>query len=337
MSRAGGASGRTASIVATMAAWLCLGPACGRLGYTPIDPAIADGPSSTGGSGGAGGAGGSNTGTDATGGSGSTGGGAGGTGGAGTGGGAGGGAGGTAGDAGGASLDSNVIAGMGGSGMPATGGTSGSGGASGGSGGSGGSGVDAQMDRAADLPPDTAPPASSITLIGGSATARRGNPAMGTQSMASCPSDQVVIGFEGFHGRNQVYPWLHSAGALCGAVTINGSTVTIAEAGKLPVVGATSGVAWTRRCPSGQVIIGFEGNAGDWMGIIRLRCAVLLASASATLTTSAGTTLEPVGAPADNTFPATDCPTGQVARGQDLSAGTWLSSFGLLCATPQRR
>ena len=155
--------------------------------------------------------------------------------------------------------------------------------------------------------------------------------------MAACPADQVVIGFEGFQGRNQMYPWLQSAGGVCGAVSINGLAVTITEAGKLPVEGATNGAAWTRRCPQNQVVIGFDGNSGDWMGVIRFRCAPLLVSGSGTITTGAVTTLAPVGGAADNTFPTTDCASGQVARGQDIAAGTWLAAFGLLCATPQPR
>jgi hypothetical protein len=309
-----------------MAAWLCVGAACGRLGYTTIDSELADASSGAGGNGGAG-AGGSSGGTDAAGGSGSTG-GAGGGGGGGAGGGG-------AGGMGGSPLGGNVMAGMGGSG---TAGTGGSGTAGTGGNGTAGTGGSTTPDATVDLPPDSAPAGSGITLIAGSATARRGSTAGGSgQAMATCPADQVVIGFEGFHGRNQMYPWLQSAGGVCGAVSINGVAVTIAEAGKLEVVGATNGVAWTRRCPQNQVVIGFDGNAGDWMGVIKFRCAPLLVSGSETITTGAVTTLDPVGGAADNTFPTTDCASGQVARGQDIAAGTWLAAFGLLCGTPQRR
>ena len=110
--------------------------------------------------------------------------------------------------------------------------------------------------------------------------------------IAACPANQVVIGFEGFQSRNQNYPWLHSAGGVCGAVSINGLTVTITEAGKLAVVGATNAAAWTRRCPQNQVVIGFDGNAGDWMGVLKFRCAPLLVSGSGTITTGAVTILE---------------------------------------------
>jgi hypothetical protein len=228
---------------------------------------------------------------------------------------------------------------MGGSGTAGTGGsgTAGTGGS--GTAGTGGSGrAGTTPDATVDLPPDSAPAGSSITLSAGSATPRRGTTAGGSgQEMAACPGDQVVIGFEGFQSRNQNYPWLHSAGGVCGVVSINGLEVTITEAGKLALVGATSGTAWTRRCPQNQVVIGFDGNAGDWMGVIQFRCAPLLVSGSGTITTGAVTILEGVGGAADNTFPTTDCASGQVARGQDLTAATWLSAFGLLCATPQRQ
>ena len=224
------------------------------------------------------------------------------------------------------------MAGTGGSGMAGTGGTGGAGTA-----GAGGS-TTPSADAAVDLPPDSAPAGSSIMLIAGSATPRRGTTAGGSgQVMATCPADQVVIGFEGFQGRNQMYPWLQSAGGVCGAVSVNGLAVTITEAGKLAVVGSTNGAAWTRRCPQNQVVIGFDGNSGDWMGVIKFRCAPLLVSGSGTITTGAVTTLAMVGGAADNTFPTTDCASGQVARGQDIAAGTWLAAFGLLCATPQRR
>ena len=319
-----------------MAVWLFASAACGRLGYTTIDPEIAGASGSAGGTAGRAQAA-PGVGTDAAGGSGSTGG-----------------------------VEQGAPAARpaareawaahrwvatswrewaaaawpgpaaaappaaGGSGRPpGTGGT--------GTAGTGGS-TTPPADAAVDLPPDSAPAGSSITLVNGTATPRRGSTAGSTGPvMAACPADQVVIGFEGFQGRNQMYPWLQSAGGVCGAVSINGLAVTITEAGKLTVEGATNGAAWTRRCPQDQVVIGFEGNSGDWMGVIRFRCAPLLVSGSGTITAGAVTTLAPVGGAADNTFPTTDCASGQVARGQDIAAGTWLAAFGLLCATPQRR
>jgi hypothetical protein len=322
-----------------MVAWLCLAAGCGRLGYTTIDTELADASGNVGGNAGSG-TGGSAVGTDAAGGS------AGGTGGTG-GGGSGGATGGGAGGMGGSPLGGNVMAGMGGSGMAGSGGSGMAGTGGSGMAGTGGSGVagtggsttpDAKVDSPPDLPPDSAPAGSGITLTATSATARRGTTAGGAgQLIASCPGDQVVIGFEGFQGRNQMYPWLQSAGGVCGTVSINGLAVTITEAGKLAVFGATNGAAWTRRCPQNQVVIGFDGNSGDWMGVIKFRCAPLVVSGSGTITIGAVTTLDPVGGAADNTFPTTDCASGQVARGQDITAGTWMSAFGLLCATPQRR
>jgi hypothetical protein len=330
-----------------MAVWLVASAACGRIGYTTIDPEIADGAGGSGMTGGGGqggssastggvggGTGGSGTGgSTAMGGSGATG-GAGATGGSGTGGGG-------AGGMGGSPLGGSGMAGAGGTGTAGTGGTGGTPGTGGsGTAGTGGSttpGTDAAVDLAPDLPPDSAP-AGSITLTGNSATALRGTPGTGAlENIAACPGDQVVIGFEGFQARSQVYPWLASAAGVCGIVSINGSTVTIAEAGKLPLVGGTSGVAWTRRCPQDQVMIGFDGTSAGWVGVLKFRCAPLVVAGTGAITTGSVTTLPDVGAPSGSAFPTTDCAAGQVAHGQHLSASMWMDGFSLLCATPQRR
>jgi hypothetical protein len=44
-----------------------------------------------------------------------------------------------------------------------------------------------------------------------------------------------------------------------------------------PVVGAHGDVGVMQECPSGQVLVGFDGQAGDWIDQIRILCAPLLA------------------------------------------------------------
>jgi hypothetical protein len=183
----------------------------------------------------------------------------------------------------------------------------------------------------------TSCPASTISWTGSTPTPRRGSTGGGGNVVHSCPPNQVLIGFDGFQARNQVYPWLQSAGGVCGSVAITGTggsaMVSVTEGLKLQVGGATSGNAWSRRCPTNQVLIGFEGTSATWMGVIGFRCAPLVVSGSGALTTGAVTTLPEVGAPSGSAFPVTDCPAGKIAVGEDLTSSTWLDGFGLLCAT----
>jgi hypothetical protein len=295
---------RTASVVATMVAWLCAATACGRLGYTTVDPELAD-----------------------------------------------------------AGRDSRIRAdaspgGDLGPGIDATTPTT------------DGPQNPRDTSAAADTAPsDTSPPAeasvpadssaptdssppadssppppdacfacppSSIVLNGNNPTPVRGNTGS-ARVVAACPDSQVLIGFEGTQARNQNYPWLQSASGICGIVTITGSTITVTEVGKLHSIGGTSGSSWSRRCPPNWILIGFGGTSATWIGVLTFACAEFRVSGTGGFTPSQAMALPDVGAPSGTSFPQTSCPPGQVARGQDLSASTWLDGFGLFCGEMQRK
>ena len=198
-----------------------------------------------------------------------------------------------------------------------------------------GSGTDAP-DALPDALPDACVscPASSLTLMHTSVTPVRGM-AVGAQLVDSCLMTGVLIGFEGTQARNQNYPWLQSAAGICGIVTVTGSgsaaTVSITEAARLATLGNTNGSPWVRRCPTNQVLVGFEGTAAGWMGTIGFRCASMLPAADGSFTVGPVTTLPIAGAPSGSPFPTTDCPAGEVAVGEQLQSSTWLDGFGLIC------
>ena len=220
----------------------------------------------------------------------------------------------------------------------------------------------APPDRIADaglVPTDTAPPRdgptpppdsgpmvdacsscapTTVRLESQSQTLKRGAGAPTYTDL--CPSDEVIIGFEGFTSRNPMYSYMVGLGGVCGRVSFSsGSTAAaIVQTSKLPQRPGRDGVAWTRMCPSNQLVIGFAGRAGDWMNKFSFRCVPLLVSGSnGQYTASWGpvTVLPEVGANAGTEFPATDCQSGQVGRGAISGGSSWLDAFALVCATPR--
>jgi hypothetical protein len=224
-----------------------------------------------------------------------------------------------------------AITGVGGSGASSTmetagttahtgaGGTGGGGGAEGGSSGAGGQ----------------APEDLSIGFEGNSATEQYGGSG-GDAYKDPCPAGQALIGYHGalingYHGEIQ-----GQCGKLAPAAQGTGS-VTVTPGAELPMRGSLGENDWTRDCPKGHVIVGFQGRSGDFVDRLAFRCAPLAVQGSPgayTIVMGSVTTTQPVGGKGGDAFPITDCPTGQIARASRLRAGAVIDAFGLVCAKP---
>jgi hypothetical protein len=135
--------------------------------------------------------------------------------------------------------------------------------------------------------------------------------------------------FAGWHGRIQ---------ALCGSPgLVPGDLFTVAVGGgaALPMRGEIGDLMWTRTCPGGQVMIGFEGRAQGLLDQLVVRCAPLLISEGPggfAVITGAETSLPPIGGASGDLIPLTKCPAGAIAKAARIRAGDFIDAFGLACA-----
>ena len=198
--------------------------------------------------------------------------------------------------------------------------------------------ADAAEARPRDAGSD-GPAAKTVVATGQTATPRRGGSGAGRVDI--CPDGRVLVGYEGTQSANPSSPLIRSMVGICATVTFPppGAPAAAWELTRLPARGDLSGTPWTRVCPVGHVLIGFDGNAGTWwIGQLVLRCApITLAPSGQAVLLGSAIELDDVGGPANTDFPETNCPTGQVARGAETSGATLLEAFGLICGVPALR
>ena len=160
----------------------------------------------------------------------------------------------------------------------------------------------------------------------------------GVAYMDLCPAGQVVIGYHGFQANSPTMPWMRSVQTQCGILSLGAGpahAVTTATGALLPVRGLASGTAWTRLCPSNQVVVGVTGRSSGYVDQLALRCGPLLVSGPAgNLTVSIGsiTTTPPTDSNSGSPFSPIDCPGGHIAVGSNITADNYPRSFGLFCA-----
>jgi hypothetical protein len=187
-------------------------------------------------------------------------------------------------------------------------------------------------------PPDAGvdgPAARTVVATGQTATPRRGGSG-GTAVVELCPDGGLLVGYEGTQSANPNFPWIVSMVGICATVTLSppGVPATAWQLTRLPARGGTSGERWSRMCPAGHVLVGFDGNAGSWIGQIVFACAPIALNASGQAAVlGSDIELDDVGGAADNDFPQTDCPDGQAARGAETRVGSYLEGFGLICGS----
>jgi cysteine-rich repeat protein len=164
-------------------------------------------------------------------------------------------------------------------------------------------------------------------------TELRGNVTGGTLHEDACPPGQVMIGFAGATGAS-----FDQLQVVCGLPALAGDhQVTIGAGDTLPLRGINAGTPVSSSCAAGEFVVGFEGRAGALVDQLALRCAPLLVTpngAGYLVSLGTVTTGAVVGGTGGDAFPATDCPTGQLALGASIRAGGSIDAFGLRCGIP---
>jgi hypothetical protein len=135
--------------------------------------------------------------------------------------------------------------------------------------------------------------------------------------------------------------YLRSFQPVCGRFAIAGNgpfTVTTAMAGTLPSRGTPFSATQTRMCPANQVVVGFSGRQGGLIDSLVFNCAPLVISGTApnyTMTIDTAAPITALGGPGGTfTFPALNCPSGQIAVTNHGRAQGSIDAFGLACAAP---
>jgi hypothetical protein len=165
----------------------------------------------------------------------------------------------------------------------------------------------------------------------------------GVRYVDVCPADGVLVGYSGvlrdvpaqINGTDTVITVVGSLRATCAAVALSDSGVAITPTAEmLPVRGdATTPATWSQTCPLGELIVGFDSQAGIFLDRVSFVCGkadIVPSTSGPTLAVSVGNALPPAGGNGGGVF-QDRCPQGQVARGQSLRSGEWINSFALVC------
>lgn len=110
--------------------------------------------------------------------------------------------------------------------------------------------------------------ADGATITTGTTTETPLRGGTGNAWTQSCPSNQVVIGFEGRAGA-----CLDRLAIRCGSLVRQGNAVTVSPGSTLPAVGGTGGEPFTDGCAGGQIaralnLVVLDGNWVDGMGLV---------------------------------------------------------------------
>jgi hypothetical protein len=109
-----------------------------------------------------------------------------------------------------------------------------------------------------------------VTVSAEGALPTRGMP-QGKAFTALCPSNQMVVGFEGRAGS-----FIDQFVVVCAPLTVAGPpslAVTRGTSTKLPAVGGTGGEAFQTSCPAGRIAIGHRGEAVTVVDTLALACS----------------------------------------------------------------
>jgi hypothetical protein len=91
----------------------------------------------------------------------------------------------------------------------------------------------------------------------------------------------------------------------------------------------------TGTCPPGQAIVGIHGRSGALVDQLGFECAQLTRQSDGSVSVSSATPTVLQGFGGSGGAPYDDpCPSGEVVRGLNVSAGTWLESVSAVCAPP---
>lgn len=158
-----------------------------------------------------------------------------------------------------------------------------------------------------------------------------------------CGDNEVIVGYHGFFrdetGKNLVHGKIQ---ALCAAASIslkNGECVVeMGTTTPSPLRGSVGNREWTRMCPEGQVIVGYQGTTGMDIDRIFFTCAPLLIEPEKdghSITLGQVTYLDQAGGDGGNYPYQDECPKDQVATTSVThTSNILLNGLGMGCRTP---
>lgn len=178
-------------------------------------------------------------------------------------------------------------------------------------------------------------PASPTQPLGGSAEPTE-------QGTDACPSDEVLIGFEGRLTSEGVEPTvvLGRMRGVCGRVSLvdaDPTSVEISDGASLRTYGQfDDGDSFSLVCPRGTGVVAVEGQGGTVLDSLRLHCAKLSVtgqggSQQLELVEAAGA--GPVGGELGEQLGPEPCPAGAVATGAHVAANSYILRVGLVCSS----
>lgn len=155
----------------------------------------------------------------------------------------------------------------------------------------------------------------------------------------SCEDGQVVVGYHGFlrdeSGKNLVHGKIQAVCATPSVVSENGECVVkMGSTTQTPLRGDTGSREWTRMCPDGEIMVGFEAKTGMDIDYIIFVCAPLSIS-EGTITRGTLTYLDRAGGVGGNYLYQDLCPADQFATSSQILEGNLLfTGFGMGCRSP---
>jgi hypothetical protein len=189
----------------------------------------------------------------------------------------------------------------------------------------------------------TGPDAGVAIVLGQARLTQQHGGQGGNMNVDLCPSNQAVVGYQGFRTSPDAAMGLTVVGniqTLCGALFLGGPASdqvmtgpgTPLDAGAR---GTTPDIPWDQSCPPNEVVVRFSGRSGQYLDQIEFECAHwTVSTACRSLSVDTTTMLAPAGGEGGVPFGAEACPPGQMATGTFTRSGFYVDDFGLVCETP---
>ncbi len=168
---------------------------------------------------------------------------------------------------------------------------------------------------------------------------------LGTAFHETCPLGEIPIGIEALEADATDGFELGGIALICGAMQDLNGVVTTTPSTRWPATSgdaccATTTTPVSQSCPSGSVLVGFEGSADTHaIRTLVLHCTPLVVGGSSigpsyTVTLGTVVTMSPIGDMPATPFAATECPAGAIAVGMRGKGTTTLSQLSLTCGVP---
>ena len=157
----------------------------------------------------------------------------------------------------------------------------------------------------------------------------------------SCPTNQVLVGFEGTVDAAGGESYLRSVSGACATMTISDvdpTRVQITTDSSLSARGTEAEVVESATCPKNQVVVGFAGSADMYIEAIELICAPLMIEdleSNPKLSIGATSNSAQFGGSSGSAFADVECPAGTVAASQEVVIQDGVTGFGLGCVVVQ--